>query len=365
MGNLFGQLPDIYNKFLPSELLQDIPDESMATCGNCIMVLPEDDQRLGSDFAYFSKETKCCTFYPALPNYLVGGLLCDDDPRNKEGIEKVKQVISGRKGVTPHGIFPPRKYWMLYLKGKNIFGKAGTMRCPYYDAKSGGCSIWKYRAVICSTYFCKHACGIEGRMFWESIQDYLRFVEDILTNYVVMESGWPSETVMEGSIVKYFTRKTEELTLEEIEDIPLPAKKYSALWDNWRGKEEDFYKRAFEMIGRLDREKFKEIAGYANDIHIKLISRRLNDAKNTPIPDILRKNPKLKIYPEGEKKVKIISPGGMFELSKEIFNQLDIFNGKINNGEADKLLQEKYKVKLSKELLTSLYQNRILIKAGQ
>lgn len=365
MPNIFDKIPGIYYKFLPNELAQEIPDETLATCGDCIMVQPAGDQGPCSEFAYFSKETKCCTFYPTLPNYLVGGLLGDEDPLNKEGIEKVRQIITGRNGITPHGIFPPRKYWMLYQKGKNIFGKAKTMRCPYYDTKNNNCSVWKYRAVICSTYFCKHACGVEGRAFWDSVQDYLRFVENILTKYVLRETGWPPEAVIEGSIEKYFSGKVEELSLAEVEDAPLPPSKYSTLWEGWQGREAEFYKRAFEIVNQLDREKFKAIAGYASDINLGLINKRLTESWNTPVPDLLRKNPKLKVYPAGGQKVKIISPGGMFELSKEIFNLLDVFDGSISNGKADKVLQEKHKIKLSKELLANLYQNRILIKAAQ
>ena len=77
---LFQQLPKIYEPMLPAIFGKPIPVEQYADCMNCHMCKPNDAVK---DVRTFSEKTKCCTFKPIIPNYLVGAILNDTDNQTK------------------------------------------------------------------------------------------------------------------------------------------------------------------------------------------------------------------------------------------------------------------------------------------
>ncbi|HYL82493.1 MAG TPA: hypothetical protein VEU07_16870, partial [Candidatus Acidoferrum sp.] len=68
-------LPPLYGRWMDDLLPGPIPRETAATCDDCAMWPGPGDQPR-SDF-FFLPETKCCTYIPTLPNYLVGRILED------------------------------------------------------------------------------------------------------------------------------------------------------------------------------------------------------------------------------------------------------------------------------------------------
>ena len=55
----------------------------------------------------FAAETKCCTYVPEVPNFLVGRILDDPDPAFAPGRATVNQRIDARVSVTPLGLGRP------------------------------------------------------------------------------------------------------------------------------------------------------------------------------------------------------------------------------------------------------------------
>src|SRR5262245_26034784 len=96
-------LPPLYARWMDELLGQPIAPERSATCDSCAMVAPPTEATAGSAF-YFSPETKCCTYLPQLPNFLVGRVLRDDDPDAATGRATVEKRIDARSGVTPMGL---------------------------------------------------------------------------------------------------------------------------------------------------------------------------------------------------------------------------------------------------------------------
>ena len=71
-------LPHLYARWTAELLAGPIPREERATCENCAMCAPpgeEDDPQSH----VFDPATKCCTYVPDLPNFLVGRILSPDD----------------------------------------------------------------------------------------------------------------------------------------------------------------------------------------------------------------------------------------------------------------------------------------------
>jgi len=181
----------------------------------------------------FHPSTKCCSYIPILPNFLVGGILLDEDPQFAEG-----KALFQREGeklmVTPAGVQPPWYYWWHYVDKK--FGEAENLRCPYYINRDGGlCGIWRYRNSRCSTWFCKHERGFVGMNFWATLSDLLAGVEKKLSEWCLHE--------LDVQVPEQETRPRE------------------AVWGNWTGREQEFYKQCFQKVSALNWAEVLELSG--------------------------------------------------------------------------------------------------------
>ncbi len=70
-------LPPLYAGWIDDLLGGPLPHESEATCEDCAM-RPSGPAAAGA--LVFAAETKCCTYVPEVPNFLVGRILDDPDP---------------------------------------------------------------------------------------------------------------------------------------------------------------------------------------------------------------------------------------------------------------------------------------------
>src|SRR4051794_4988796 len=133
---------------------------------------------------YFRPDTKCCTYHPTLANYLVGAVLRDDSLA--EGRQRLREKIAGGIGVTPRFLATPRKYRLLWdASRERAFGRSLSLRCPYYVEDGGRCAIWRHREADCSTFFCKHGAGADGKIFWRALGAYLTGVELALSRHAL------------------------------------------------------------------------------------------------------------------------------------------------------------------------------------
>src|SRR5437667_11568645 len=125
------QLPEIYRPLLPDFFDAQGVVETKATCDRCVMIPPAGAQSTGG-VDYFNPVTKCCTYQPKLPNYLVGGILGDETPEMAEGRRRVAAKVATKIGVTPRWLAPPKKYTVLLAETRaTCFGRSATMRCPF------------------------------------------------------------------------------------------------------------------------------------------------------------------------------------------------------------------------------------------
>src|SRR5947209_14647397 len=79
LGSSAMALPPLYAAWMDQLLAGSIPEETEATCSDCAMCTTGSGQASVSPF-FFDPRTKCCTYIPQLPNFLVGRILADDDP---------------------------------------------------------------------------------------------------------------------------------------------------------------------------------------------------------------------------------------------------------------------------------------------
>lgn len=284
--SLRGMLPGLYGPLLPAFFDAPAPDESKATCSSCAMCPPAGGAAPG--VVYFRPDTKCCTYHPRLPNYLVGAILADPSEEMAEGRRRIRAQIAARVGVSPRWLAPSRRYTLLLKASReSSFGRSTALLCPYFQPEGGLCSIWRYRESDCSTFFCKHVGGADGKTFWNDFDSYLRRLEGQLSAMAIDQLG-ASLAEPDGT--------NGQLSLEELEGRAPAPDAYRACWGAWEGREEELYLAAHARVSALrpaDREALLA-ASAAEAAAVEASYRRLT----APVlPERLVLNPDASLQP--------------------------------------------------------------------
>ncbi len=348
---LFDYFPKLYSGFFPEFFSSYISKEEIAVCADCIMLKPEKSLQ---QQVYYSEKSKCCTFFPYIPNYLAGLILSDTAKDFEQGREKLKEIIAKGQGISPKGISAGKKYSLLYKKSKKLaFGKNTSLICPFFVNRQNSCSIWNGRSAICSTFFCRYNAGVFGENFWRNIQFYLQETEKKLSKYAIMQLD---------ALTDYFNHEPEESDFKpfEVDDAKHPD--YEQIWGKWYGKEIEFYVRCYDVIASLTRTKFDEIMGISNRYYIQKISKAKDLMNNGNLPVRLKLNNKVNFFPVSGSKFLITSSFGSFEIDTELVDVLKLFDGNETVGSIINKLKNK-NIILEKDLLLDFYYNRILIQA--
>lgn len=351
--SLRAMLPPVYGPLLSD--LFDRPQvvEERATCSNCAMC----DQGQGSPVAmeFFDPETKCCTYHPSTPNYLVGAVFADPDPALDEGRRRLRAKIAARIGTTPMWIAPPRKMSLLIAAAKQAFGRSKVLRCPYYETESGGCTIWRHRENVCSTYFCKHSWGRPGYMYWQAVKEYLGEVERTL-------AGWAVRTI--DPKLREPTIEAARLTIEDLEDRAPSDADYAFCWGAWAGREEELYRLAHERVKSLSRDEFRRIVDDTEGGRRQLEKlRRLWDGiAGTIVPARLVRNNRMREqHVDDGVVVTTYNPFDSFKLDKDLYEVLGLLVPYESLETNLARLRDEHGIELEPELVRHLHTHGVLL----
>lgn len=249
-------LPPLYDRWISEMLGGTLPEEQAATCTDCVQC--RDHAPEGYRFA---EATKCCTYVPALANFLVGGGLRSGSLVGRERLLRRMAALPG--SVTPHGLDATDDERERYreILAAETFGRDPNLHCPYYLREAGGlCGVWRHRNGICATWYCKHDRGARGQRFWQALEVLLTAVEREL-------SHWCACTIL-------------------FHETP-GADAGESAWSAWSGREAEFFRRAFELVEPLTWSEVQALIGPA-------IAPAVADvlaawaALGGPIPDRLR-----------------------------------------------------------------------------
>ena len=244
---LIDQMPSIYRGLLPQVFFDPTPKETIATCHDCIMCKDWEVKKARGE-KYFTPQGKCCTYFPSIPNYLVGSLLLDESDDVIDGRSRVSSLITKKIGVTSLGLRSSVLYNKKYKAfSKFNFGLANDLICPLNDRSSGNCTIWPHRNSVCSMWYCKSVGGRTGQEFWREAQQYLTAVEKMLSIYAADQLGIN---------VKHFLSEGVRLQADDMKGN-IDQEKYSRIWQQWENREQAFYVECFKVINSLDSETFE------------------------------------------------------------------------------------------------------------
>ncbi|ATB31903.1 hypothetical protein [Melittangium boletus] len=363
MRPMLDSLPLLYRDLLPEFFQKGVPVETKATCDACAMCPSSASgavESVDGVSRLFRTDTKCCTYYPRLPNFLVGALFSDARPELAEGRRRMEAKLSGRVGITPQWVKASARYNLLYRNSRQFFGRALSMRCPYYEEQQGGCTIWPYREAVCSTFFCKYVAGADGQKFWMTLKTYLTLTEIQLSRYAVLQ-------LMPDYILarKDKPEMTDTPTVEELDDRPMAAKDYAALWREWEGREADFYRACYDIVRALTPAQVESILGLDGLIELKVLDKSHRDALSSELPKVLKLNPEatVKWLPDGSVALGSYSEFDAVALPGVAYSLLVEFTGLEPVEAVRQRLRDEKHADLHEDILLELYRHRILMAA--
>ncbi len=161
------------------------PEESAATCSECVMARPHPHREV------FIAEARCCTFFPRLVNFKVGRVLQVGGP----GAEVVRRLLAHGSSVMALGLQPGPEWMEQYRSvGPDGFGQTLRLRCPYWVGGDLACGVWAERNHVCRTWFCKHEEGRRGQALWDGLRDVLGRADRLLADALVAQGTPPEES---------------------------------------------------------------------------------------------------------------------------------------------------------------------------
>ena len=227
-------LPPRYAHWLTELLGGTLPEEQAATCSRCAMQVEAVEEGYR-----FRADAKCCTYVPALPNFLVGAALRELLPGpTRAGLDR---RVADPGVCTPHGLDVSEDERQKYqaIVAAETFGRAPGLRCPHYLEEQGGlCGIWRHRNGVCATWFCKHDRGVAGQRFWQAVEALLALIERELSHWCACQ-------------LLYHGAATEPASPDET----------VSAWDPWAARPADYYMRAAALADDLAWPEVQVIAG--------------------------------------------------------------------------------------------------------
>jgi hypothetical protein len=355
-------LPTLYEGLLPDVFRRELPAETKATCASCAMCASSGRNLVESVDGVsrlFRPDTKCCTYHPRLPNYLVGALLADGSAEMAEGRRRIREKIERRIGITPQWVKPPAKYELLYQNARQAFGRSPSLLCPYYEKQQGSCTLWAYREAVCSTFFCKYVAGADGRKLWMTLKTWLSLAEIHLSRYAVLQL-YP-DFLLDG---RGRTAPTAGvLTAEELDDSPPRAREYAALWGDRVGHEAEFYQSCFELVRSLSAADLERFLGLDGTIELAILERLHQVAVSPGLPKVLAFNPDatVKWLPDGSVALGAYNEYDAVALPGAAYGLLVEFTGREPVQAVRQRLREEKQADLHEDILLELYRHRILV----
>lgn len=360
MPELADSLPRLYRSLLPDTLRGWVADETKATCGRCTMLASNASaQRSNGASHRFHPSTKCCTYHPKLPNYLVGALLSDPDPKMQVGQRRVQERIALGHSATPQWLRTPAKYEVLYNSGRDVFGRAPSLKCPYYDSDVGGCSIWAYREAVCSTYFCQYVAGADGLNYWMSVKTYLGLVERVLSQYAL----YTLDPKLGLASMQARQRTAGSLTLAELEELAMDEADRRALWGEWVGREMELYRETYAIVAALDQDGLSKLLGFEGSILARAVTDCLDRANDARLPAYLQLNPNVTVryLDDGSVGLASYSEFDAVALPRAALPLLAEFDGKRPATSVRQALREQQETDFDDDILLILMRQRILL----
>jgi hypothetical protein len=346
LESISQSLPEIYQRLLPKFFSSLIPRETKSTCNSCPITKGCEAGLAKLPVQGLYADNKCCSYQPGHVNYLVGGLLLDQDPAMKEGRARMLGRIEKQLGE-PYGVSSPMELRELYENQKPGQPRNPKLICDFYDmAASGKCTIWKHRDAVCSTYFCKHERGAVGRALWISLKEYLEVVEDQLSRYatyrVAPELFLLAESRLQGDEEEY---------------------DYATIWGDFAGREVEFYQECYRTIANLSTSEVEKITGLDGIIAMDQLIESFQAIQDGQTAQRLQLSTTVETFKLDEETVGVVGylHSDAVAIPRKTFEALRDFSLRERAMEVCARIAVERGINITPELLQTLVDHRILI----
>jgi hypothetical protein len=285
---------------------------------------------------FFSPETKCCTYLPVLPSFLVGRMLADNSPAFARGRSTLAARLTSGVAVSPLGIGRDAAFERLYVtQGTSLFGRARSMLCPHYVDEGGGqCGIWRHRGAVCATWFCKYLRGAVGQRFWQTLQRVLLTVEERLSLWCVRQLGVDPDA--------------------------------GQGFGDWSGREREFFQECARLVEGLRWQEVEEICG----AEVRALTARsrevFDDLRSRVIPRTLRVGSFKVVGPRRRSSiVEGYDDGDRIELPTRVLSVLHHFDGSVSTAQALRTIRAETGLAIEPDLVRLLVDFEILVSADR
>lgn len=346
-------LTPLFDGWLADLLDAPIPREANATCDDCAMLPPDDGRRLPVREAYYRPETKCCTYLPELPNFLVGAILTDPETAD----ESVRARMEDAEQTTPLGLGAGGEH-VLRSHGSagQLFGRDTASRCPHYLPDSGRCAIWRHRHGPCATFFCKHVRGGTGLRFWSRLRHLLLLVEQALAYDCALKLGIDAD-VLHRSLLPPHPDSRES----KIDGGP-PS--HAELWGSWSGREQELFVESERLVSGLDWDDVLSRCGPEVAVAARAVRQSHQGLLDEAPPPRLRAAPVtvLDARPDGAVVVGYAGSDPL-RLPRGTLELLHLFDGRRTTAEVLAHLREATGLRIHPSFVRKLADFRILVAA--
>lgn len=347
-------LPEILRPLVPPFFDRQVSKERDATCEQCAMNREEGMANREGKMRHLGQHLKCCTYFPRIPNFILGDLLTDASAELQPGRDIVRRIILDRSSITPIACHPSARYDFMYTHVEDdCFGRLEEITCPFLGAGGNGCLIWPFRDRVCRTYFCLFVAGIDGRDFWSALRDYLGHLERMVALYALKEIGFPFWRFRQEETAP------SKLSLEDAREEISPGR-HAEIWGEWSGREEELYLSCRQVAARISPSQLPSILGMTGEALLARLGERLWAMENPSIPRFLRFGSGIRIDTDGQGTVLLKSDLGTYRVSPELYRAIRSFDGcrDVEQTLADMRADEL--PGMSPGLLLRLYRHRIL-----
>jgi hypothetical protein len=351
-------LPPLYARWLGELLRERIPDETLATCGDCAMCSKAKVQPRG-----FHPDVKCCTYIPTVPNFLLGGILADDDPATAGGRETMVKRLATGVSVTPLGVAasPTEDLVSSQLARHQAFGKLSAIRCPHLSA-DGLCGIYKQRNAVCATFHCKHVRGAVGHDFWMRTRHLLLRIESLLSRWCVLRLQTDPEALR-----LLFHEEQAKADVEKAGSISgvMAPELARRMWGVWYGREHDFYRECGRLVAKLSMTDVVATCGPEVEAHAQFVAHAFAKLVSDDLPSSLRLGPLNVSYIAADyTAVWTYSSYDPISLPKPLVDVLHRFDGRPTTDVLKEILEHD-DVDIDEGLVSKLVDYRVLVDAGE
>lgn len=353
--SLWQEFPELYHHLLPDWFREPYQPEALATCADCAMCRPEETRY---QVKHYQPDLKCCTFYPDLPNYLVGAILCDTRPEREAGRQRIESAIQAGVGVSPYGITAPKVRELLYAHGDSgAFGNSAALLCPYFDREQHNCTIWAFRNAVCTTFFCKFNDGRAGHHFWSQVKAYLSFIQVLLSEVAAHALGMDLNALPENPLSN--NERPVRLSAADL-DGRVDDDAYRRLWAEHHGAEAEFYRACYRHVVDLDPDQVARLAGFQGQRLLAAVQNAKAAIDQPKLPQKLQRHPAGRLHEEGPEQTIAEGFNGLTVMPTLLWRFVTECDGRRPTEAVIAAFEEVHGVEIDRDLIANLVHNQFL-----